>query len=142
MSFMEVDARAVCRQPDLNGMIVGEGNGRPRLQASGRPGRMADKVVLSGLRTRRKSWACGWLIGALPGRGEGFVLLPRSVIAACPAVGSQLDGSREALPGGELGELAGSRRPASIRTCILRMLDVPIEVPLRLSYLTNHFQGQ
>ncbi len=53
---------------------------------------------------------------ALPGRGEGFGIVYLEALACgVPAVGSQLDGSREALRGGELGELADPTDPASAR---------------------------
>jgi glycosyltransferase involved in cell wall biosynthesis len=80
----------------------------------------------------------------MPGKGEGFGFVFLEALACgVPAVGSQLDGSREALRGGELGELANPTDPASVRECIHRALAKLPAIPPGLSYFDwPHFQNR
>jgi len=71
----------------------------------------------------------------MPGRGEGFGFVFLEALACgVPAVGSQLDGSREALMHGELGELVDPTSQASIQAGIAKALEKKIEIPAKLAY--------
>ena len=72
---------------------------------------------------------------ALPGRGEGFgIVFLEAMACGVPVVGSSMDGSREALLNGELGELVDPADPASMREGILRALAKPKGIPPGLDY--------
>jgi glycosyltransferase involved in cell wall biosynthesis len=79
----------------------------------------------------------------MPGRGEGFGFVFLEALACgIPAVGSKLDGSREALRGGALGVLVDPRRPEEIAAGILKALGQPPGViPPGLDYFSfENFQ--
>ena len=71
----------------------------------------------------------------MPGRGEGFGFVFLEALACgVPVVGSLIDGSREALRDGLLGELVDPTDPASIQHGILAALAKPKGIPDGLSY--------
>lgn len=71
----------------------------------------------------------------MPGRGEGFGFVFLEALACgVPVVGSKLDGSREALRDGRLGELVDPADPLSIRQGILSSLAKPKGIPEGLNY--------
>lgn len=123
--------------PRLHYLVAGEGDDRPRLMQKAASLGVADQVTFTGMVPEAEKAAHFRLADAfvMPGRGEGFGFVFLEALACgVPAVGSQLDGSREALRGGELGELADPRDPASIKACILRALARPKGVPPGLAY--------
>lgn len=71
----------------------------------------------------------------MPGRGEGFGFVFLEALACgVPAVGSKLDGSREALRDGELGVLTDPDDLDSVRDGILSALDTRKGIPSGLSH--------
>jgi asparagine synthase (glutamine-hydrolysing) len=71
----------------------------------------------------------------MPSRGEGFGFVFLEALASgVPAVGSKLDGSREALLDGELGLLVDPARPDEIMAAVEETLQKPHKVPERLSF--------
>jgi glycosyltransferase involved in cell wall biosynthesis len=73
---------------------------------------------------------------AMPGRGEGFGFVFLEALACgVPVVASKLDGSREAVRDGMLGELCDPRDPSSLFDAIQAALAKPRGiVPEGLSY--------
>jgi glycosyltransferase involved in cell wall biosynthesis len=62
----------------------------------------------------------------MPGYGEGFGIAYLEAIACgIPAIGSKLDGSREALLNGKLGLLVNPNHPSEIQTAIGKALKFP-----------------
>ncbi len=123
--------------PNLKYLIVGEGNDRPRLMHKALALGLGNHVVFTGMISEAEKADHFRLADAfvMPGKGEGFGFVFLEALACgVPAVGSLLDGSREALMGGELGELVDPTDPESIRVCIHRALDQPRTVPSGLSY--------
>lgn len=125
------------QEPNLIYMVLGDGNDQPRLEAKTQALGIADKVIFAGF--VRESDKADYLrladVFALPGRGEGFgIVYLEAMACGVPAVGSQLDGSREALRDGLLGELVDPADPASVKQGILRALAKPKEIPPGLSY--------
>lgn len=122
----------LCRVPDLAYLVVGGGEDQPRLQAKAIALGLGDRVVFAG-RVDEASKADYFRLAdvfVMPGRGEGFgFVFLEAMACGIPVVGSLLDGSREALLGGELGELANPADPASVQDCVLRALDKPRHVP-------------
>ena len=123
--------------PQLKYLVAGEGNDLPRLMQKAQTLGVADRVVFTGMVSEAEKADYFRLADAfvMPGRGEGFGFVFLEALACgVPVVGSQLDGSREALRGGELGELADPTDPESIRICIHRALAQPRHIPAGLSY--------
>ena len=123
--------------PHLKYLVVGEGNDRPRLMQKVRALGLEDHVVFTGMIPETEKADHFRLADAfvMPGRGEGFGFVFLEALACgVPVVGSLLDGSREALRGGDLGELADPADLESVRVCIHRALAQPRHVPSGLSY--------
>ena len=123
--------------PHLKYLVAGEGQDRPRLMQKAQTLGIADRVVFTGMIPEAEKADYFRLADAfvMPGRGEGFGFVFLEALACgVPAVGSLLDGSREALRGGALGELADPTDLQSIRLCIHRALAQPRHIPQGLSY--------
>ena len=139
--ILEVLPALLADDPSLIYVIVGDGDDQARLQAKAEALGIADNVIFAGFVEEAEKADHLRLadVFALPGRGEGFgVVYLEALACGVPVVGSQLDGSREALRGGELGELCDPKNPQSIRTCINRALAIPVHVPHGLSYFGWH----
>lgn len=130
--------------PNLKYLVCGDGDDRPRLMQKAADLGVGDSVVFAGMLSEAEKADYFRLadVFVMPGRGEGFGFVFLEALACgVPVVGSQLDGSREALRGGELGELADPTDPVSVRTCILRAHSKPHGIPAGLSYFDwPHFQ--
>ncbi|PWT74379.1 MAG: glycosyltransferase, partial [Chloroflexi bacterium] len=79
----------------------------------------------------------------MPGRGEGFGIVYLEALACgVPVVGSILDGSKEALLDGKLGQLVNPNDPASIRNGITQALASTKNASIDLGMFSHsHFQG-
>jgi phosphatidylinositol alpha-1,6-mannosyltransferase len=128
--------------PNIAYLIVGDGDDRPRLQAKARSLGVGDRVVFAGFIPEAEKADHYRLADAfvMPGRGEGFGFVFLEALACgIPAVGSTLDGSREALRGGSLGILVDPRRPENIQAGILEALKRPRGV---ISAGLEYFSGE
>ncbi len=132
--------------PNLKYLVAGDGDDRPRLMQKAQALGVSDRVIFTGMISEAEKADYFRLADAfvMPGRGEGFGFVFLEALACgVPAVGSQLDGSREALRGGVLGELADPTDPASIRACIVRSLAKAPGIPPGLSFFDwPHFQNR
>lgn len=132
--------------PTLKYLVAGDGDDRPRLEQKARSLGVAEQVVFTGMVKEEDKADLFRLADAfvMPGRGEGFGFVFLEALACgVPAVGSQVDGSREALRDGALGELANPADPTSIRSCILRALGKPAGIPPGLAFFDwPHFQAR
>jgi phosphatidylinositol alpha-1,6-mannosyltransferase len=130
--------------PDLQYLVCGDGDDRPRLMQKAQALGVAGSIVFVGMVTEADKADYFRLADAfvMPSRGEGFGFVFLEALACgVPVVGSQLDGSREALRNGELGELADPSDPASLLACILQALAKPHCIPTGLSHFDwLHFQ--
>jgi phosphatidylinositol alpha-1,6-mannosyltransferase len=116
------------RLPNIAYLIVGDGDDRPRLEAKARSSGVGDRVVFTGYITEAEKADHYRLADAfvMPGRGEGFGFVFLEALACgIPAIGSTLDGSREALRSGSLGILVDPRRLEEIQVGILKALRRP-----------------
>lgn len=132
--------------PNLKYLVAGDGDDRPRLTQKAKALGLADRVIFAGMISEADKADYFRLADAfvMPGRGEGFGFVFLEALACgVPVVGSQLDGSREALRGGELGELADPGDPATVRACIVRALAKPPGIPSGLAYFDwPHFKSR
>ena len=111
--------------PDIAYLVVGDGNDKQRLQEKVQALGLSDRVVFAGYIPEREKADHYRLVDAyvMPGRGEGFgIVYLEAMACGIPAVGSKLDGSRDALRNGMLGSLADPGNPEEIVTTILEGL--------------------
>jgi phosphatidylinositol alpha-1,6-mannosyltransferase len=114
--------------PTITYLIVGDGDDRPRLEAKAEALGIKDRVVFTGFIPEAEKADHYRLADAfvMPGRGEGFGFVFLEALACgIPAVGSTLDGSREALRGGALGILVDPRHPEDLQAGIFEALRRP-----------------
>lgn len=134
------------QEPSLCYLIAGDGDDQARLATKAKQLGVADQVVFAGYVPEADKADLLRLadVFAMPGRGEGFGIVYLEALACgVPVVGSQLDGSREALRGGELGELADPADLVSVQACILRALNKTHDIHPELLYFDwTHFQSR
>jgi len=102
-------------------LVVGEGDDRPRLEEKARALGVADKVIFAGYVEEAEKADHYRLadVYVMPSRGEGFgIVFLEALACGVPAIGSKLDGSREALADGRLGLLVDPTNPEEIREAI------------------------
>ena len=73
----------------------------------------------------------------MPSHGEGFgIVLLEAMACGVPTVASKLDGGREALLGGQLGELVDPRNREEICAATLTALKRPRGCPAGIEYFS------
>jgi len=125
------------KEPRLKYLVAGDGDDRPRLERKAQSLGLSEKVIFAGMIKEADKADHFRLADAfvMPGRGEGFGFVFLEALACgVPAVGSQVDGSREALRDGMLGELVDPTNPESIKQGILKALAKPKAIPEGLGY--------
>jgi phosphatidylinositol alpha-1,6-mannosyltransferase len=141
---LEVLPSLLASEPTLSYLVVGDGDDRSRLVAKVRALGLEQRVIFAGLIDEKDKADHFRLADAfvMPGRGEGFGFVFLEALACgVPAVGSLNDGSREALRGGELGELVDPNSPHSIRAGVVKALAKPKGIPEGLDYFSwPHFR--
>jgi phosphatidylinositol alpha-1,6-mannosyltransferase len=133
---------------DVVYVIAGGGNDAPRLQLRAKELGVATRVVFTGLFADEEKSDLYNLADAyvMPSRGEGFgFVFLEAMACGVPAIGSKLDGGREALLDGKLGLLVDPTNPAEIRAAILETLAHPEKgtrsVPAELAHFSfENFQ--
>jgi phosphatidyl-myo-inositol dimannoside synthase len=134
---LEVMPALIGKEPALSYLVAGDGDDRKRLEAKAHALGVRDHVVFAGF-VKECEKADHYRLAdvfAMPGRGEGFggVFL-EALACGVPVVGSALDGSREALRDGELGELVDPTDSASVLNGIWRAMQKPIAIQPGLAY--------
>lgn len=135
--ILEVLPALLEQEPNLIYMVLGDGDDQPRLETKAHTLGIVDKIIFAGFisETDKADYLRLADVFALPGYGEGFgIVYLEAMACGIPVVGSKLDGSREALRDGMLGELVDPTDPASIKLGILHALTKPKEIPPGLSY--------
>jgi glycosyltransferase involved in cell wall biosynthesis len=128
------------RIPEIAYLVVGEGSDRPRLEAKARSLGIGDRVVFAGFIPESEKTEHYRLADAyvMPGWGEGFGFVYLEALACgIPALGSKLDGSREALRDGDLGILVDPHNREELWQGLLEVLKRPRGIiPPGLSYFS------
>lgn len=125
--------------PDIAYLVVGAGDDRARLEDKTCAMGIADKVIFAGYvdemyKTDHYRLADVYV---MPSRGEGFgIVFLEAMACGVPAIGSKLDGSREALLDGILGTLVDPGKPKEIIEAIRTSLQKGHYVPEKLSELS------
>jgi glycosyltransferase involved in cell wall biosynthesis len=110
---------------DVSYVIAGGGNDIPRLQRKAARLGVAARVVFTGLFPEEEKTDLYNLadVYVMPSRGEGFGFVFLEALACgVPVIASRLDGGREAVREGALGQLVDPTNPAEIRLAILDAL--------------------
>jgi glycosyltransferase involved in cell wall biosynthesis len=125
--------------PDLVYLVAGDGSDRSRLQAKVTASGLDDSVKLIGRISEAEKADHYRLcdVFSMAGRQEGFgIVFLEALATGAPVVASILDGSRDAVLDGKIGELANPDDPASLRAAILRALAKPRVVPQLLEHFS------
>jgi len=118
-------------------LIAGDGDDRERLSEKVKLMGLTGNVIFTGFVPEDEKADHFRLadVFVMPGRGEGFGFVFLEALACgVPAIGSKIDGSREALLDGNLGELVDPDDYESIQEAILTALKKPKRLLPSLSY--------
>ena len=130
----------VKENPDIIYLVVGDGTDRKRLEEKAEQLGMREHVLFTG-RIAENEKADYYRLAdvyVMPSRGEGFgFVFLEAMACGIPVIASKIDGSREAVRHGELGQLVDPDNPDEIRAAILKALRGPRgEVPQGLEYFS------
>ena len=123
------------QEPNLCYLIAGDGDDQPRLAAKAQNLGLAEKVIFAGYVPEADKADLLRLadVFAMPGRGEGFgIVYLEAMACGVPVVGSQLDGSQDALKNGQLGPLVNPDDPGSLQAGLLQALNARKHIPAGL----------
>lgn len=141
--MLELLPALLAEQPNIHYVVAGDGVDLPRLVAKAHALGVQNETSFVGFvdEARKADYFRLADVFALPGRGEGFGFVFLEALACgIPCVGSRVDGSREALRDGMLGQLVDPDDLAEIATAIERALAMPKEIPEGLEYFSwPHF---
>jgi glycosyltransferase involved in cell wall biosynthesis len=122
-------------RPNIVYLICGDGTDRVRLEEKAIALGVRDRVRFAGYVKEVDKSDYYRLADAyvMPSRGEGFgIVFLEALAVGLPVMGSRLDGSREALLSGELGELVDPSNLHEVQRGVLRALERPRHVPEKL----------
>jgi asparagine synthase (glutamine-hydrolysing) len=126
--------------PEITYLICGDGPDRGRLEKKARALGVGDRAVFAGFVPEARKAEYYRLADAyvMPSSGEGFGIVYLEALACgLPAMGSSMDGSREALLDGALGELVDPSDPVEVKSGIVRTLAAGKHVPERLQHFST-----
>lgn len=129
----------IAAAPDIIYLIVGDGPDRPRLERKVDALGLEKYVRFTGFIPEHEKADHYRIADAyvMPSRGEGFgFVFLEAMACGVPCVGSTLDGSREALRWGELGQLVDPTDPEQLRHAVLSALAQPKRVPDGLDFFS------
>lgn len=136
--ILEVMPELLREIPELIYVAAGDGSDQERLKEKVKQLGLQNHVVFTGRVPGSEKSALYRSADAfaMPGRGEGFGFVFLEALACgIPVVASALDGSREAVRDGLLGETVNPDDRAQLRDALLRALRKgPGEVPAGLGY--------
>lgn len=107
--------------PNIVYLIAGDGKDKPRLESKINALGLTKYVIFTGYVHELEKPDLYQLadVYVMPSRGEGFgIVFLEAMACGIPAIGSCLDGSREALADGKLGRLVDPRQPQELVTAI------------------------
>ncbi len=125
--------------PDVVYVVCGEGPDRTRLEAKAATLGVRDRVRFAGFIPEAEKADYYRLADAyvMPSRGEGFgIVFLEAMACGIPVMGSQLDGSREALLGGKLGVLVNPDSASEVAAGIVSTLSHAKGVSERLDHFS------
>lgn len=111
--------------PNLKYLIVGDGTDRARLESKAKALGVFERIVFAGYIPESEKVAHYSLadVYVMPSSGEGFgIVLIEAAACGLPVIGSDADGSREALLGGQLGYLVNPTRSQELIALLAELL--------------------
>ena len=130
--ILEVMPQLIQQVPNLVYLVVGEGDDRDRLANKARSLALEGSVIFAG-RIAEEEKVDHYNLAdafAMPGQGEGFgIVYLEAMACGLPVVGSQLDGSKDALQDGALGILVDPRDSEDLSRGIREALKRPRGIP-------------
>lgn len=121
--------------PDLAYLIVGDGTDRSRLEAKAQSLGLSERVTFAGFIPEEEKVDHYRLadVYAMPSRLEGFgIVYLEAMACGIPVIGSNIDGSLEAIPDESFGITVDPDKPEELKKAIRASLRKPRGVPERL----------
>ena len=144
--LLEIMPDLLAREPELVFLVAGDGNDRPRLEAKAKALGISDRVVFAGYVPESEKVAHYRLADAfvMPGRCEGFgFVFLEAMACGVPVVASTLDGSREAVRFGMLGQMVNPDDRTALVQAVIRALSTEKGIPEGLEYFSfANFQSR
>jgi phosphatidyl-myo-inositol dimannoside synthase len=137
--MLEVFPELLAEDKNLMYLIAGDGDDKQRLERKAASLGLNSHVVFTG-RVPESEKADHYRLAdtfVMPGRQEGFgFVFLEAMACGIPVVASSLDGSREAVLNGELGEIADPDDREALKAAIRRALRRPRQVPDGLAFFS------
>jgi glycosyltransferase involved in cell wall biosynthesis len=137
--MLDVLPALAAEEKNLVYMIAGDGDDRPRLERKAASLGLGKNVIFSG-RVPEAEKADHYRLAdvfVMAGRQEGFgFVFLEAMASGIPVVASSLDGSREAVLDGKLGELADPNDREALKAAIRRALRRPRQIPDGLAFFS------
>lgn len=137
--LLELMPELLEREPQLVFLVAGDGDDRPRLEAKAEELGVAERARFIGHVPEHEKVAHFQLADAfvMPGRGEGFGFVYLEAMACgVPVVASSLDGSREAVRFGMLGEVVDPDDRVALKDAITRALNTGKHIPKGMDFFS------
>jgi len=137
--MLEVFPELLAEEKNLSYLIAGDGDDKERLERKAASLGLNGHVVFAG-RVLEAEKADHYRLAdafVMAGRQEGFgFVFLEAMASGIPVVASSLDGSREAVLDGELGELADPDDREALKAAIRRALRRPRQIPDGLGFFS------
>jgi phosphatidyl-myo-inositol dimannoside synthase len=137
--MLEVFPELLAEEKNLRYLIAGDGDDKQRLERKAASLGVSRHVVFAG-RVPEAEKADHYRLAdvfVMPGRQEGFgFVFLEAMASGIPVVASSLDGSREAVLHGELGEIADPDDREALKAAIRRALRRPRQIPDGLGFFS------
>jgi glycosyltransferase involved in cell wall biosynthesis len=137
--MFEILPELLAEEKNLTYLIAGDGDDKRRLERKAVSLGIGEQVVFTG-RVPEAEKADHYRVAdvfVMPGRQEGFgFVFLEAMASGIPVVASSLDGSREAVLDGALGELANPDDREALKAAIRRALRRPRQVPEGLAFFS------
>jgi len=144
--MLEILPSLLADEEQLTYLVVGDGDDKERLERKAASLGLNKNVVFAG-RVPEAEKADHYRLAdvfVMPGRQEGFgFVFLEAMASGIPVVASSLDGSREAVLDGELGEHADPDDREALKASIRRALGRPRQIPEKLAFFSyDNFRGR
>jgi glycosyltransferase involved in cell wall biosynthesis len=127
-------------------LVAGDGDDRARLEVKAKTLGITEHVIFIGYVSESEKVAHFRLadVFAMPGRGEGFgFVFLEAMACGVPVVASTLDGSREAVRFGMLGQMVNPDDRTALSGAIIKALNSEKKIPEGLDYFSfANFQSR
>jgi glycosyltransferase involved in cell wall biosynthesis len=137
--MLELLPELLPEENNLSYLIAGDGDDKQRLERKAVSLGLTKHVVFAG-RVPEAEKADHYRVAdafVMPGRQEGFgFVFLEAMASGIPVVASSLDGSREAVLDGKLGELANPDDREALKAAIRRALGRPRQIPDGLAFFS------